>query len=435
MNVIFFNIARFNIARLRTIFLLLISLSFSYNLDGCFVETKQCNFGVGIATELANSNKDTETLKHYMRPYNQDLYNTIDREIEALREYQSQNHGLNAVLDGEIFFTRYGQLTPAASIAPTTYHFLKDIISDITIKGHIAMPDIALHVNKTPQTINEYAFNAYAVSAIYPNFIAVDEELLKLFLWNKQAKALLHAILAHELGHIKFQHGASEIKNEHQADAFAIGILDKPTMLIKSLDLTMLAGSLYFALHQNTHHHIRNTAQTTRVLANYAIETLPKLGTLSKAKTNKAFMYIINITIKQPIPTTNIHNHGSFPDKIMFDLTHHMKDNCTNKFLMRDANNQFSADVGKETHPSPFARRRYIKACMKAKKNKQAFPVAHLKYIDDMGSNNMTSDHNSLEELFDVMEEALRDRPKTALLRMSDHNPFITCSSCSVTCV
>jgi len=239
---------------------------------------------------------------------------------------------------------------------------LRSIIEEVARKAGIPTPDIVIS--------NEKRFYASANSFADPKIIAVDEEIVKLFLWNKDGIKFLKALLAHEMGHIFFNHNNAKIKEEHQADGFAVDILEEPETLHKMLALPRLGGSLFVALQKQNALPAEYLSYITYVLANYAIDTIPGLGVLSKVTSFKAFIHIIKNVIASSMPL----DHGHEMEHLFDKVTKKLHDICADHQAVQEACRKFSNYEGKEDHPAPLPRDNHIIACIKKKTLRDARP-------------------------------------------------------------
>lgn len=112
--------------------------------------------------------------------------------------------------------------------------------------------------------------------------IEVGAALVRLFSWRQEHEGLFAAVLAHEIGHIVFEHNTQEVQNEYQADFFAAKLLKRGQDLITTLDMISLAAHAYNSLKDIVYDRKR-LYQMVNVAVSKIIRDVEGLGELGKA--------------------------------------------------------------------------------------------------------------------------------------------------------
>lgn len=313
---------------------------------------------------------------------NKKVYRTIKNEINALK-LAYHDHTGTIPLSNE----------KSRASAPILCKMLESCTSSLATKADLQTPPIYLSIDEN----NRYNAHAQGLTAtlvtkhyiqqdghttlidqtaseITKHRITLDEELLKLILWRTEYQECLQAIIAHELGHIKYNHQGHNLNHEHEADLFALTLLEKPSLLITALDMIQCSSSLLTSLksYSSCIPSTKTAHSVIRKTVNAVILHRGDLGELGRADSHTYFSTLVAQATKEVFSSS----HGSSTIDYLNPLFEQLLIACNDpqKFFTIFSLS-YLKQMGREidqknpetlTHPHPLARLNTIQGSLHA---------------------------------------------------------------------
>lgn len=333
-----------------------------------------------------------EKMASYEAPVNK-LTHPINQEFGKFeRELNSLNPGI--IADATL-----------KSQAPQVYNVLYSMLEELTQKANIQMPSIAIstyndekfynaeaqtqtaHLERTTtKTVNGVVENVEKEQRLLTHHtLIVGSGTLRLFLLHPQGTDLLKAVIAHEVGHMFYNHDFQTIQAEKEADRKAVELLgsEHADDLVTAINMITLAGHLSGNLRVNAAVFNLPTSKTEDLvipLVNSVIQEHPKLGELGQSSSHSKFGYVVLKVLEDSLKTLAVLKQLTPAKDYMIHLINtvfdKLLDSCVNQerlfgdkcdFIdekmarVEQYTNKIYSNI---THPNPLDRMTYIESCV-----------------------------------------------------------------------
>lgn len=276
--------------------------------------------------------------------------------------------------------------TLARECAPTIYRELKDKAAYLADKAGVACPKLYIQLDQGGDVAGLYNASAQKKIKVYTKTtthedgsqekvvddrthfrLTVGEWLLKLAYGDEQNHDILLAVMAHEMGHIYHDHTEECIAHEHQADEFAVRLLDfRSEPLIKALNMLSLAHGLLnsYDVFASLGH-----AGICQVVTDVA-RAVPGFGALAMACSHVEYGRLIAEGCDYA--STHVHDYEG-EDVLVASLCDALMIVCMEPTSIVSTNFNYLQAMccaledkkpqQERTHPAPFPRNQHILAC------------------------------------------------------------------------
>jgi len=303
-------------------------------------------------------------------------YTTTCKEIDSLRNTFSEHKIISL-----------GTQT-SQEIAPFTHQLLNEMVLVLAIKSKTLPPEVCINCH------DDFLYDAQADHTNHRLIIGAG--LIKLFLWKKEGIQLLQFFMLHELAHLYYNHNLvfdkDSIRKELEADAFAIALLDDPTLSLQALNIAELAARVFYIIQAEQSLYSLLSREQTHDLARkiaYAVASKPHLKKLGYVSTGTHFNILVYEALKKGLQSRQ---HGLLRDlyetikqaffqdqtksvdtckhKIIEDVYQNITGAWTNLAFTMINHQQLQeqcelVEQNKEiTHPGPKQRRQHLSSCI-----------------------------------------------------------------------